>query len=889
MSLQVNRKDENIQVKLNPNAEAFNPTHFHVPNASADSFVSRGNAPLLPSVDHPARPLSYDVPLLSGFRLPRNHPRPHAFPLPAPEQPPHPHLYIPQTPPMGRQPQPQFCEMPCDYMGPHNNALPAGPRQFNEAFIPPNHSTNPWVKALSFTPPVPYPSHTHPLPSKGEFNPSIPGSVLPPQPPFPNFTSMENGQRPQTGASIAGIPPFDPAPSHPAEEQPPNPIVDGANPPPTPPPAATTTTIPTAKIDLAPPLSKNALNTAAPAYVPSSWTPPHPKGDSLKEPKEPLEVKSPAKVAPLSENSAAAVKLSPENPLVVLVYGCRGGGKSTQSQILAERYHLLWVSSGNLFREGKKPFRELERIVQEQFGPQGLRAYNGLVLDRFIVKSEVDAYYIESILREANLPTPLVFWLQVDPRVGMARAESRGEVKPALEQWRHIEKVAHEAAAEKVYRPCGRLVEVNCNTLDKEAASQVIIDAVERFIRDPNRNAVTLPVLSVASANIALPPIVKYTVVEQLKKAIHVAVGNSAGRTDSSPLCSIGGYVDREFFKNARRNRSFVAHFMNVTLKVDGQRYLVARHREYGFVGFPFIFNCCYNFNNLFVGLELPQNFVGDSPIDVILDAELQVDYQGNTMLHIIDFIYFHGHQAKSISFLDRYQMLKKWIPKSHHYPTNMESPPHFCLKQYVPINKLHTILKKIDEAPFAIDGIVFQHNEVYRFGMDRYMLKWKPQELCTADFRLDRGLRSENGLMRQFQLRVTDSNSKNPESWEEMLFPGAVAVFTSKEVLENHLSEGKIVELCLQKIQKESIVTQDSQSVHCTLWAFHRVREDKPAPNKFSMVKQIVQLSHLTYEELLRETSLVSYVGPLKKLDDTDSREDLNSAAHKPMNDVSK
>lgn len=39
-----------------------------------------------------------------------------------------------------------------------------------------------------------------------------------------------------------------------------------------------------------------------------------------------------------------------------------------------------------------------------------------------------------------------------------------------------------------------------------------------------------------------------------------------------------------------------------------------------------------------------------------------------------------------------------------------------------------------------GIDGIIFQHSGFYKYGTDVNLLKWKPRELCTADFRLMNG-----------------------------------------------------------------------------------------------------------------------------------------------------
>lgn len=42
---------------------------------------------------------------------------------------------------------------------------------------------------------------------------------------------------------------------------------------------------------------------------------------------------------------------------------------------------------------------------------------------------------------------------------------------------------------------------------------------------------------------------------------------------------------------------------MYVTLKVDGERFLVIKHRDLGFIGFPAAFTHCFDFNVFFTNL----------------------------------------------------------------------------------------------------------------------------------------------------------------------------------------------------------------------------------------------------------------------------------------------
>ncbi|CAJ1032431.1 Adenylate kinase/AAA domain/mRNA capping enzyme, catalytic domain/mRNA capping enzyme, C-terminal domain containing protein, putative [Leishmania lindenbergi] len=555
-------------------------------------------------------------------------------------------------------------------------------------------------------------------------------------------------------------------------------------------------------------------------------------------------------------------KAAPTNsdPLIVMVFGCRGSGKTTQAENIAERYHLLHLSSGDMYKEGKQPFAEVERAVKENFGPEAKnRSYNGLVLDRFVATGEMDAYYLQAALNARQLPVPIVFWLQVDPKEGLRRAQSRGDQKAGADHWRYVEQRAQAEIADHVYKKIGVLHIIDCNMLEARRVGDRIYSIIDGLFPKRNRS-IRLPLATPIAGYEKFHLLDDYSDFQQLSKEVHAAIGNTSGRTDSAPLSSIGGYIDASSFANRQECKRMSS--MYVTLKVDGERFLIVKHSHFGVLGFPFVFTGCYDFNVLFDPLKFPNalEMVGDrqeeaSGIEWMLDAEMtnsnSEPNQPQPLLHIIDYVYFGGKQAKRTPFFERYELLREWFRLMVQNSGEAGAYAPVMLKQYVPINDLPKLLPCFEDAPFAVDGIVFQGNTIYKFGLDKFLLKWKPLQLCTADFRLMNGEKTEDGVT-VFDLFTTENE-------QEVSFPGAVGVFTEMQMHAYQLRNSVIVELELADVVERA--GPNGQSA--TQWVFHRLRVDKPRPNKTSVVESIVRLKHLTYQELLDHCKVLRFTGP--------------------------
>ncbi|KEG10974.1 putative RNA guanylyltransferase [Trypanosoma grayi] len=559
-------------------------------------------------------------------------------------------------------------------------------------------------------------------------------------------------------------------------------------------------------------------------------------------------------------NKSAFLASSHAHPVVFLMFGCRGAGKTTQSELLAKEYNLLNISSGTIYREGKQPFVELRRILLEEFSEGKERRYNGVVLDRFVANSEFDAFYVQSALNAVKLPIPFVFMLAVDPGLAAKRAESRGDNKFGHQHWRAVEQKAQAVTANTIYAPIGRLKTIR---ITDDATIENVFKEIKSTIETE---------LPVDPSGIALPSAARrevkgmrligdYETYMKLAADVHAAVGNTYGRRDSAPLSSIGAYLDKEYFSYGHKNLRSLLSTFHVTLKADGERYLLVKHKEHGYIGFPAVFTHCYDMNGLFEGVEMRCDLSAESqkaitrknlnlPVEFLLDTELVI-HDGQPTFYVLDYVYFWGLEAKKIQFESRLKILREYFGR-------MASAARVVLlKDYVPINKLRTLIPKWKDAHLPIDGLVFQHNDTYRIGRDKFLVKWKPVEQCTVDFRLANGV--AKGDEWTFELMVSDDATEN-SGFGEILYPGAVAPLPAAVVKENHLCNGMIVELFLERKETE----EGASASAATRWSFRGVRNDKPAPNKYSIVKKIVELKHLDLEELTDLCEKVPFYGTL-------------------------
>lgn len=556
----------------------------------------------------------------------------------------------------------------------------------------------------------------------------------------------------------------------------------------------------------------------------------------------------------LTEKKSASLSVppSPADPLVLLFLGCRGAGKSTFSKMAAEKYNLIHLSSGEMCQQVLEPFVELKKIVLEEFGEGGRRRYAGIALDRFVALSEIDAYYLQDSLSAANLPVPLAVWLQVDISIGLERAELRDLKKSSSLVWRQEEKRIQSNVAEKIFRPSGSLLSVDTNHRSLDDIFTTICLHIDSSLSGRRAaNVFSLPETEWTHSSLFSAELVKdYGLYKTLCRELHNAVGNFSSRIDSPPLSSMGSYMDNRVFSSTSMIEKCGISSSYVTLKVDGERFLLLKHREKGYFVFPFKFTHCFSVDEYLKNINLApcppveerSRLMKKSTevVDFILDTEICLR-NGEGVFYIIDFVYLFTAQGTKMRFAERYNLLQKVFQQYCH----VNKPP-LVLKRYVPINQLKFLLPAFDKAPVAIDGIVFQHGDVYCFGLDKLLFKWKPKELCTADFRLANKRKEEEGKW-VFDLIATKFSNN---AWAEEIYEGATLACNEEEVTRYNLENGMITELFLER----------RNSTGDTEWKVCKLRPDKLFPNKSIIVDAIMIMEHLNYEELLEKTAAIKF-----------------------------
>ena len=524
----------------------------------------------------------------------------------------------------------------------------------------------------------------------------------------------------------------------------------------------------------------------------------------------------------------------------VQLLGCRGCGKTTQSKLLAAKYNLLHISGGAIREAGKWPHLELPIILAKYFGPNAEEPnkYNGVVLDRLVALHETDALYVENILRGFGMHLSVTFHLDVTPEIGHARAEGRKDGKDSSERLRTLEYRVQFSVANNMYAPQGTLSNVCAEDFGVDVVNRTLVMEVEKFAlaRNPPK---PLPVPHHPHTQGYAKQVTNFDLFFRVRQHLLAALNN--GKSEGVPLrfpgSQMAGVVDDKSFSNTRNITAIYSTY--ATLKADGQRILICKCKE-GIFGFNNVFHYMYDFEPYMkhFKISLPnithtKETEGDE-FDFVLDCELFTDGI-NPKIAVFDFLILGTAHGKEVPFDKRLEMMTALLPE--YTPT---AP--FFLKEYVPAGELHSLLADFNAPPYPIDGVVFQHKGVYCMGRDRFIQKWKPEHMCTVDFRLVKAVPPVAGSVEW----VFDANVGSvTTAHEEETIAKTCVIVHSKDVEALSICDGTIAE-CRKRRAAHPRLGAD-----VVVWDFVRARPDKSGPNRRDVYDSVNSMNHLSYEQL--------------------------------------
>uniref|UniRef100_A0A914BXE9 mRNA-capping enzyme n=1 Tax=Acrobeloides nanus TaxID=290746 RepID=A0A914BXE9_9BILA len=251
--------------------------------------------------------------------------------------------------------------------------------------------------------------------------------------------------------------------------------------------------------------------------------------------------------------------------------------------------------------------------------------------------------------------------------------------------------------------------------------------------------------------------------------------------------------------------------------KADGVRYLVLIEDK----GKVYAFdrdNSCYLIPNVSFPHEKERRHVTNTLIDSEMIIE-HVEIEGKEVklyrLLIYDIIIYEGENVGKRNFRDRFHLINKCLitprlkAESEGLLNKNKEPIRIRRKDFWELHVAYKLMepKFTQNLKHEVDGLIFQPvNKPYTPGRFNQLLKWKPPDLCTIDFKL--------------QIRRIERVGELPYYEGHLFVLGHTDPFASmRATKELQRYNGKIIEC--QYINGK--------------WQFLRERTDKSTPNAYS------------------------------------------------------
>lgn len=259
-----------------------------------------------------------------------------------------------------------------------------------------------------------------------------------------------------------------------------------------------------------------------------------------------------------------------------------------------------------------------------------------------------------------------------------------------------------------------------------------------------------------------------------------------------------------------------VRYLLFLTKSWNGSNVLLMIDRSYGIYIIPGII------------------FSDDLYQGTLLDGELIEEEKIGFKIYIFDILVFCGNNITSHPHISRYKAIVE-IFEEKKYIYNNHDTFELVPKKFYEMRELnHFIESVLPQLKHKNDGIIFtQVDSLYKFGMQRSILKWKSKQFHTVDF-----------LVKIYTGDGAPDINRNYDLDNEWVLELWLFDHSGREILAQYTP---ILQSELEGIGLKDIRTMEDLVVECVwdsdrCWRPVRVRHDKSEPNSEYVFRRTIK-----------------------------------------------